>query len=116
MLVSHLLINHKEPGPRFAPGLFIALLAVFTLLGQSKPIIGLTGLGVTLITAGSLIILNRQRIWSEYKKSFRKAKGLKGLWTKPNPVYYTLNVVFLWPFIIFLGVVCLFAAYAISSY
>jgi hypothetical protein len=89
-------------------------MAVFTLLGQNKPVIGLTGLGVTLIAGGSLIELNRQRIWNDYRKSFRKGKGLRGLWTKPDPIYYTINVVLLWPFIIFLGVICLWAAYILG--
>jgi hypothetical protein len=115
VLISHLLIHHKTPGPRFAPGLFIGLIATFSLLGQSKPVFALAGLGTTLIAGGSLIELNRQRIWENYRKGLRKAKGLKGIWTKPNTTYYTINVVFLWPFIIFLGMVCLWASYVLSS-
>jgi len=114
VLISHLLVHHKVPGPRFAPGLFIGLIAAFSLLGQTKPVFALTGLGTTLIAGGALIELNRQRIWDNYNKSFRKMKGIKGLWAKPNKVYYTINVVFLWPFIIFLGVMSLWAAYMLS--
>jgi hypothetical protein len=114
MLLSHFILHHKTPGPRFAPGLFIGLVATFSILGETKPTFALTGLGTTLILMGALVILNRQRIWDGYLKRYRKSKGLKGLWTKPNNIYYTLNVVFLWPFIIFLGVICLWAAYMLS--
>jgi len=114
VLVSNLLRRHKTPAPTFAPGLFLGLLVVFTLLGQSKPTVGLVGIGTTLIVTGTLIILNRQRIWDDYRKGYRKSKGLAALWAKPNPVYYTLNVLFLWPFIVFLGIVCLWAAYMLS--
>ena len=114
MLISNLFRRHKTPGPRFAPGLFVGLLVVFTLLGQTNPIFGLTGLGVTLIATGTLVELNRQRIWDNYRKTFRKSKGFKGLWTKPDPVYYTLNVVFMWPLIIVLGAFSLWAAYILG--
>lgn len=114
MLVSHLFVRPKTPGPRFAPGLFMGLVAGFSILGQSKPVFALAGLGVTLVVAGSLVILNRRRIWDTYRKSFRKTKGLKGMWTRPDPIYYTMNVVMLWPFIVFLGIVCLWASYVLS--
>ncbi len=114
MLISHLFHRHKTPAPNFAPGLFLGLLVAFTILGQTKPIVALAGLGTTLVATGVLIELNRVRIWDNYRAEFKKNKGLKGLWAKPNPVYYTINVVFLWPFIIFLGVVCLWAAYILA--
>ena len=114
MILSHLFIRHKKPTPRFAPALFVVLLAVFALVGQSKPVIGLVGLGTTAILAAALVEVNRATIWEEYLKVYRKQKGLKGMFTKPNTVYYTINVMFLWPFIMFLGVVCLLAAYLLS--
>jgi hypothetical protein len=114
MILSHLFIRHKTPTPRFAPATFVSLLAIFALIGQSRPVIGLVGLGTTAILSAALVEVNRQRIWDEYKKVYRKQKGLKGLVTKPNPIYYNINVIFLWPFIFFLGVVCLWAAYLIG--
>ena len=114
MLVSNLLRRHKTPGPRFAPGLFLGLLVVFAVLGQTNAVFGLTGLGVTLVATGTLVEINRQRIWDNYRKSFRKTKGLRGFWTQPDPVYYTLNVVFMWPLIIVLGVFSLWAAYILG--
>ena len=114
MLLSNLLVRHKTPGPRFAPGLFVGLLVTFVVLGQSKPLFGLVGLGVTLIVTGVLVELNRRRIWDNYRKSFRKSAGLKGLWTKPDPIYYSINVVIIWPLIVILGVICLWAAYILA--
>ena len=114
MLISHLFDRHKKPAPRFAPGLFIGLIVVFTLIGQTKPLIGLTGLGTTLLVTGVLIELNRIRIWENYKAMYKRGRKAKSIWTKPNPVYYTINVVFLWPFMIFLGIMCLWAAYLLT--
>ena len=114
MLISHFFTRHKTPAPRFAPGLFLGLISAFALLGQSKPIFGLEGLGVTLVTTAVLIELNRQRIWDDYVASYKKRRGPKKLWSKPNTIYYTINVMFLWPFIIFLGIICLWAAYVLT--
>jgi hypothetical protein len=114
MLLSNLFVSHKVPQPRFAPGLFLALLALFVILGQSKPIVGLVGIGVTAVITGALVELNRQRIWEMYRKSYRKQKGAKGLFTQPNHIYYSINVWFLWPFVMFLGVLCLYAAYMLA--
>ena len=114
MVLSGLFVRHKTPAPKFAPTLFLALLAVFTIVGQMKPVIGLVGLGTTAILAAALVLLNRRRIWDEYKKIYKKRRGFKGHFTKPDEIYYTINVVFLWPFILFLGCVCIWVAYAIS--
>jgi hypothetical protein len=114
MIFSNLFVRHKVPQPRFAPALFIGLLAMFSLLGTTKPVFGLVGLGTVSILAAVLVELNRERIWEGYRKAYRKQKGLHGLMTQPNPVYYVINVLFLWPFILFLGVICLYAAYALS--
>jgi hypothetical protein len=114
MLLSNLLRRHKTPAPQFAPGLFLGLLVAFTILGQTSPIVGLTGIGTTLLVTGVLVTLNRQRIWDDYRKNYKKRRGPAAIWSKPNPIYYTINVLFLWPFIVFLGVVCLYAAYVLS--
>jgi hypothetical protein len=114
MLVSNLFVKHKRSDLRLAPATFIGLLSVFVILGQSKPLIGLVGIGVTVILAGVLVELNRERIWDTYRKSYKKVKGLKGLWVEPNRVYYNLNVYFLWPFVLFLGILCLYAAYVLA--
>ncbi|HEY6736649.1 MAG TPA: hypothetical protein VI322_02940 [Candidatus Saccharimonadia bacterium] len=112
MILSGLFVRHKEPAPRFAPALFLAFLAGFTVVGQIKPVMGLVGLGTTAILTAVLIELNRKRIWMEYLKIYKKRKGLKGAFTKPNELYYNINVWFLWPFIFFLGLICLWVAYA----
>jgi hypothetical protein len=107
-------MRHKTPRPRFAPGVFVGLVAIFAILGQTKPVIGLAGLGTVLVVTAALVEVNRQLIWENYRKSYRQRRGLKGLWTKPNQTYYNINVMFLWPFIIFLGLICLWVAYSLA--
>ena len=114
MLISNLFVRHKVPPPRFAPALFLTLLAVFVLLGNTKPVVGLVGIGATVIVAAVLIELNRDRIWDTYRKTYKKERGLKGKWTEPNVIYYNLNVYLLWPFVLFLGLLCLYAAYILA--
>lgn len=114
MLLSNLFTRHKTPPPRFAPGLFLGLILLFVLLGQAKPVYGLIGIGTVLIITAGMVEINRQRIWDQYKKTYKKQAGLLGLWTKPNQIYYTINVMILWPFIMFLGICSLFAAYVLS--
>jgi len=114
MILSNLFIRHHVPQPRFAPGLFLGLLATFMLLGQAKPLVGLAGIGTTAVIAAVLVELNRQRIWETYRKTYRKQAGLKGFWTAPSAVYYTINVVLLWPAILILGIICLWSAYLLA--
>ncbi len=113
MLISSLFIRHKVPPPRFAPGLFLLLLAIFALLGQGRPVFGLVGIGTTLLVAGALVEVNRDRIWELYLKNHKKSKG-EAFWRRPDPVYYNINVYFLWPFTMFLGLICLWVAYIVS--
>jgi hypothetical protein len=114
MLLSGLFLRHKIPAPHFLPGLFLASLAVFVLLGQTKPIVGLVGLGTTSVIAALLVEANRKRIWEEYRRTYRKQKGFRGVLSAPNPLYYTINVTVLWPFILLLGIACLYAAYILG--
>jgi hypothetical protein len=114
MLLSNLLPGRKVPAPRFAPGLFLALLIIFIVVGQAQPTLALVGIGTTILIAGALIELNRKRIWETYLKSYKKQKGLAGAWNRPSELYYNINVYFLWPFVMFLGAMCLYAAYLLS--
>jgi hypothetical protein len=114
MLLSNLFVRHSTPQPRFGAGLFVGLLAFFILLGEQKPIFGLIGIGTTAIMAAVLVELNRQRIWESYRKTYRKQKGFKGMWTEPSQVYYILNVALLWPLVLVLGMLCLWSAYVLS--
>jgi hypothetical protein len=115
MLISSLFVKHKVQPPRFAPGLFLFLLAAFVLVGDFKPVYGLVGIGTTVLIAGVMIEVNRNRIWEMYLKTHKKQKGLSSIWTKPNKLYYNLNVYMVWPFVIFMGLVCLWSAYILSN-
>lgn len=114
MLFSHLFMRHKTPEPRFAPGLFVALVALFGSMGQTRPVVALAGVGTVLLLSGVLVELNRVRIWEGYLKTYKKKRGIKSFWTKPSHMYYTINVLFLWPFIMFIGLVCIWAAYSLA--
>ena len=114
MLVSNLFVKHKKADPRLVPAAFVALLALFVIIGESKPVMGLIGIGATVILAGTLVEIMRESIWETYRGSYKKQKGFKGMWVEPNKIYYNINVWFLWPFVIFMGVLCLYAAYILS--
>jgi hypothetical protein len=110
VVISNLFIRHKTPQPQFAPGAFLGLIALFVVMGVAKPLIALVGLGIAAV----LVEVNRVRIWETYRKSYRKQKGLKGVFTQPSQTYYMINVVVLWPVILLLGVMCLYAAYILG--
>jgi hypothetical protein len=93
---------------------FLFLLTIFIFIGDSRPVMGLVGIGTIIVISSILVLLNRDAIWDDYRDRFRKNKGLKGIWVEPNRVYYNVNVFFLWPFVLFLGVLCLIAAYAVA--
>ena len=114
-MFQHLFHRPKKPQYRFAPTVFLGLIAVFIVILQMRPVLGLAGLGTTLILAAALVILNRERIWFDYKKSYKKKKGLHGKLTKPSSIYYSMSVFLLWPFIAGLGVVSLIAAYVFQN-
>ena len=114
MILSGLFVKHKVQPPRFAPSLFLILLAAFVLVGEDKPVYGLVGIGTTVIIGGALVLMNRDNIWDLYLQTYKKRKNM-GFWTKPNRIYYNLNVYMLWPFVIFMGLICLWSAYILSN-
>jgi hypothetical protein len=114
-MFQHLFHRHKTPQPRFGQLVFLLLIGVFVIILQSRPVLGLTGLGTTLVIAAALVELNAERIWTDYKKVYKKSKGWRGRFTAPDPRYYQLNVYFLWPFIGLLGIVALWAAYLYAA-
>lgn len=113
-MLSRLFFRHKKPQPQFAPGLFLALIIIFAALAQIKPSVGLTGLGATAILGAAIIELNRVRIWETYRKAYKKRKGITRMWHEPNKTYYTINVMILWPFVAFLGFVCIWTGYLLG--
>jgi hypothetical protein len=114
MLLSNLLPGHKTPPPRFAPGLFLGLLVAFIIVGSAKPIVALTGIGTTLIVTACLVELNHKRIWETYLATYKKNKKAYGIWGRPTQSYYNVNVYLLWPFILLLGALCVYAAYLLT--
>jgi hypothetical protein len=114
MLLSNLFNKHKIPGPHFAPWAFLALLALFVLMGQSRPVVGLVGLGTTAVLGALLVELNHKRIWEEYRRAYKKQRGLAGTLSAPSMLYYNINVYLLWPFVLAIGLICLYAAFMLG--
>lgn len=103
------MLFHRSPKPQFGESVLALLVVFFALMVQIRPIVGLTGLGTTLLVIAVLIELNRVRIWDDYKKAWKKRKGL--FWHAPHKIYYNLNVYVVWPLVALLGLACLWAAY-----
>ena len=114
MMLSRLFLRRHLPEPQFGPSLFLGLVAIFALVVQIKPAVGLAGLGTTALVAAMLIELNRVRIWESYRTAYKKRKALHSPWNEPRRIYYTLNVAFLWPLVAMFGVLCLVAAYCLA--
>src|SRR4051812_20403956 len=108
MLISHAFSRPQPDRVRLIPGVFIALITFFTAMAWVSPVVSLTGLGTVAIVAAALVELNAQKIWADYKKASRKKR--RSMWTEPQPIFFTINVALLWPFVAFLGAVCLWSA------
>lgn len=102
------------PRPHYASGLLAGFVVAFAIVCQTKPVVGLAGLGTVAIVAAALVELNRVRIWEDYKKAYKKQRGKKSGLRAPNRLYYTINVALLWPAILLLGVLCLYLAYTLA--
>jgi hypothetical protein len=105
--------QRTQPAPHFAQGLFALLLVVFAVISHSHPVLGLTGLGVVLILGSSLVLVNRERIWADYVKRYKKLKK-KSSWGAPLQAYYNINVYILFPLLFLLGVGSLIGAWYAS--
>jgi hypothetical protein len=114
-MLSRLFIRRASTPPRFAAGLFVGLFALFALMAWFRPAAGLAGLGTVVVLGAVLIELNARRIWDEYRKSYKKTKGSVAWWHEPRQVYYTINVVIVWPLIAILGVLCLWTSYVMAA-
>lgn len=109
-MISNFFHRHKTPEARFAPGLFLALVLICVILTRYQPAAGFSGLGVTLIIAAVLVEVNAARIWANYRKIYKKNKGIRGFWREPKQIYYDLNVWVLWPLVGLLGAACLWVS------
>jgi hypothetical protein len=112
-----MLFFHKKPRrPRFASWAFLALVVLFVAIWTQKPQVGLAGLGGVLILASLLVEANKDRIWDEYKKNYKRDKNdpFPASWSKPNPLYYKLNVYVVWPVVFVMGLASIYAAYYIG--
>lgn len=107
--------NHSRPA-RFIQWSFLELIVLFVVIATNKPAVGLAGVGATLVIASLLVLSNKDYIWDNYKKHYKKPKNSPLLvsLTEPTKTALTLNVYFLWPAIFFLGLASVYAAYLIG--
>ena len=108
-----MLFQRHHPSARFASWSFICLLILFVAIWTQKPAVGLAGIGAVLVMGSMLVLANSRLIWEQYKKSYKKSKNsiAPESWSKPNSLYYRLNVYVVWPLVLVLGLVAIWAAY-----
>lgn len=110
-----ILFHHKSKTlkPQFAAWLYILLIFAFAIVIQYQVIVGLTGLGVTLLIAGVLLELNSPNVWAE-SLQWRKKNKNRAWYTRPNEFLYQVHIWLLWPLVILLGIAALVAAYSLG--
>ena len=111
-----ILFHHKSKSlqPNFAAWLYVLLIAVFAVVAQYEVIVGLTGLGVTLLIVGVLLELNSPKVWAD-SLAWRK-KNKNGPWySRPNELLYKIHIWVLWPLVIILGIGAIKAAYLLAK-
>jgi hypothetical protein len=110
-----MLFHRHSPKARFASWAFLCLLVLFAALTASTPAVGLAGTGAVLVLSSLLIEANKRLIWENYKKNYKKTKtALPVVWSKPNLLYYNLNVYVVWPLVFLLGLAAIYAAYLVA--
>ncbi len=110
-----ILFHHKSKTlkPQFAPWLYVALILIFATVAQSQVIVGLTGLGVTLLIAGVILELNSPKVWADSVQWRKKTKNI-AWYTRPNELLYQIHIWILWPTVILLGIAALVSAYNLA--
>lgn len=63
------------------------------------------GTGVALVLFALLVEIERKYIWNNYKKNYHKHdNAVLEMLMKPNIWVYRLNIYFVWPLVLILGV------------
>ena len=110
------LFHKKAPEARLAGWSFVSLAVLFGVLMLSRPAVGLSGLGAILVLASILVEANKEQIWNDYVRHYRRAKSdvLPKELSEPNRLYYNLNVYLAWPAVFVLGLFSIGVAYTLS--
>lgn len=103
-----MLFHHRTRKARFAEWSYLALLVLFAVIYTYSPSAGLAGMGAVLVLGSLLVEANKELIWESYKKGY-KAKN-SSLWSKPDPLYYKLNVYLVWPLVFVVGLLAIAAS------
>ncbi len=112
------MLLHRNMGRsvRFVQWAFLDLIVLFAAISTVKSAIGLAGIGTCLVLASLLVLANKQYIWDNYKKHYKKPKNspLLTALTQPTATYLAINVYILWPATFLLGLFAIYAAYLIG--
>ncbi len=104
-------MSHKLDSVKFAGWAFVDLFILFSALYYFKPAVGLAGLGSILILASMLVLANHKLIWHDYLATFRKTQSsLLNRLQEPKPEYYRINIYIIWPAVMVLGFLAIYAA------
>ena len=109
-LYNELMLLYKSRFSAVVSWFFAYVFALSLILYFYNRAIGLTGLGVILILSSVMVEANQKRIWDDYRKSYKKRKGLDKSLNQPHEIYHQLNVYLVWPLFFLLGLVCLWTA------
>jgi hypothetical protein len=84
---------------------FLALTYLGNLFGQ-------LGLGMLLCVGGIWALARNKDVWTTYKADWKKLpKAQKTIWNEPRDLYYYINLLFLIPLAIAIGLALIFLSY-----
>lgn len=105
---------HKLDTVRFATWAYVDLFLLFGAIFFVRQSAGLAGLGAIMILGSLQILANHKAIWHDYVATYRKSSSaVLNKLQEPKPLYYRFNIYFLWPMVMILGIMAIFAALTI---
>jgi uncharacterized membrane protein YfcA len=93
------------------PLTYVGVVILFIYSSQASPRVSYLVLGLILLFGAGSTWLRREKIWKDYKKRYKKSKGIGELLNKPRDIYYTLNVWLVLPLAFIAGLLSLYYAW-----
>lgn len=99
-----MIFHRHHPKARAAEWVYLVLLLLFTTILYVRPAVGIAGIGALFVLSSLQVLANKDYIWENYTKTYKKSRGkARAKLLEPTPLAYRLNVLFLWPLILFTG-------------
>lgn len=100
-----MLFHRHHPKARSAEWAYLLLLLLFVCILTVRPAVGLAGIGAISVIGSLQVLANKDLIWENYKKNWKKSKNsTRNKLTKPDIRYYNINVYLIWPAVLFAGI------------